>query len=356
VRKNAWFALGDHPQTLHDHFGSAENGRLRGFVSVIDKRKVLDLTLAEKLAEQSPSMNHIKETTANIVRMQHLSGARIQKSRHTPASLTVFNALHEACRQRILELEEDGKELGDGQQENLEALENSAAASGCQAVVAQALWPALVKFVGKGHASLTFANSMRRSAVWQQQACSSIELPFWHDSANRFPDALAAASKLLVHLYTQMFSELLIHTLKHPRLAAQIKLAEYDKDKGEQAPNCKVEAIDKEESHALARCLIIAALRVDSGAALFDEGLRTSFSNNDNAPLRKVKRLMGAGSLVWAACVLHLASLNIIAPSPNDAACYRAQPSDDAREMLAALNWNPSDAAWVSLQWRRVTG
>ena len=39
LHANFWFAMGAHPEAIHNYFGGVENGRARGFVAYINKEE-----------------------------------------------------------------------------------------------------------------------------------------------------------------------------------------------------------------------------------------------------------------------------------------------------------------------------
>ena len=97
---------------------------------------------------------------------------RIEKVRFLPEALVVLDALHEAARAVIAEMDE-----GSGGQED---------------PLVAAVWPAIVKYVGKAHCALLVANVLTRNALWRIGGVRE-DLP---DPCARLLDALAASAKL----------------------------------------------------------------------------------------------------------------------------------------------------------------
>ena len=140
-KPNFWFALGAHPRTLADFLGRAENGRLRGFVAFLDKSEVMSVSFEDKLVAHRHSMQLLRDTSEYVVRTQHTE-AGLHEIQYTPDAMMIVAAMHEAARKV-------SKQVNDG-----------------DPAPANTFWPALVKFVGKAHASITFTNVLTRLAIW----------------------------------------------------------------------------------------------------------------------------------------------------------------------------------------------
>ena len=127
-RVHFWFAIGAHPKALKEYFGASENGRLRGFAAYINKREVMRVSLQTKLTDHEDSLAWLASMQEEVVKMQHIGDMRVQSVRFLPEALIVLEALHEAARDVIGEVDDEvaGEESG----------------------VAAAIWPAIVKFVG----------------------------------------------------------------------------------------------------------------------------------------------------------------------------------------------------------------
>ena len=155
----------------------------------------------------------------------------IRKAAHTAEAFVVLHELHEAARAVVGRIEAD--EESD------------------QSHAAAAIWPAVIKFVGKGLASLATANLASRLALWnhvgdeayfqEDQAHGNTHVGHadtmpvgdvvgvgtahapreclaaasqamstgaaWADDKIRFYDSLAAVLKLMVHLKAQAYAE-----------------------------------------------------------------------------------------------------------------------------------------------------
>ena len=105
----------------------------------------MQIPLAQKLAQQSASLATLKDTQKRIVQLQQQGGATIKTAHVTPSCLVVVEALHEAARAVAAEVDEEG--IGEFNH------------------IAVSLWPAVVKFVGKGLTSLAVANLAARNGV-----------------------------------------------------------------------------------------------------------------------------------------------------------------------------------------------
>ena len=106
----------------------------------------MQIPFAQKLAQQSASMALLKNTQKRVIKLQQQSGATIKTAYATPSCLVVVEALHEAARAVATEVDEEG--------------------TGEFNHIAVSLWPAVIKFVGKGLTSLAVANLAARNGVW----------------------------------------------------------------------------------------------------------------------------------------------------------------------------------------------
>lgn len=151
VRKKAsmWFGIGAHPQTLFQIFGGVENGRLRGLPVWIDSAHVHGIPFFEKLAEHGPSLKVLQESHTILVLNQQKDSPVIKKPKCSPESVTVQNVLHEAARDVCAQL--DNKRF--------------VSTLACPHA-AQAMRPAITKFVGKLSLSLAMANMFQRNCIY----------------------------------------------------------------------------------------------------------------------------------------------------------------------------------------------
>ena len=148
------------------------------------KGQITSLSLSEKLATSAKSLDVLTETQSGIVRLQQGNGGMtVPKVRHSPETLLVMDAMHEAANQIAARID-DSNISTDGR-------------------LKRAIWPAIVKFVGKGFMSLVLANLWLRNGVWAAHASDAA----WVDDTTRFWDALAASLKLLTHVASQAYAE-----------------------------------------------------------------------------------------------------------------------------------------------------
>ena len=321
---NFWFAIGAHPRALHDFFGSAENGRLRGFVAYLDKSDVMAVSLAAKVSEQLPSMTALENAIAFVIDAQQRHSAVVQ-SVHTPEALTVFHALHEAARKLSMEID-DRDSVGMGR-------------------ILAAMWPAIVKFVGKGHSSICNANLWARNGVWNSWRPEGpvYDHTSWLDEKIRFEDALAAGAKLLLHLHGQMLSEILVEI---HRSGESDFLPEQP-----YVPNFVIHKDDQDNELECARAILLASL-ARAPLTLFKDGLRLRYTNSKRPDLRS---LCGAvkttDQKAWQIGVQKLIDLKIIRPTTTNGN-FTAQDSSAPKEALDMVLKHIEEVTWACQSWR----
>jgi hypothetical protein len=158
-------------------------------MAYMDVSQVMAIPFKEKLAQQLPSMEVLLKTQSSCLSLQQAFEVPVIPAvRLSPAALIVMEALHEAARQVVNDCEHLPVE---------------------SRRLAQVVWPAIVKFAGKAQGSLSIANLAARVALWEDGSRK------WIDDVVRLPDALAASAKLLVHLASQTFSEVLVLQAKN---------------------------------------------------------------------------------------------------------------------------------------------
>jgi len=246
---------------LHEVFGGVENGRYRGFSVPIEKSNVMSISFSQKLAAHCMSLELMKDTPKFVVNCQHAGCKQVGRVKHSSATFVVINAMHEAAREVVASLE-------DGESEE-------------QSAIANALWPALVKFVGKAVCSLTVANLFSRNGVWSTDGDIA-----WVDDTTHFGDALAAALKVLVHLTGQAWCE------------AYIAAAGASKVHSGRAALCDEPGIGSEKPHKLTpeevsdpetiglRILAALSWRDDAITLLKGGGIKDKFDDKKHPALR----------------------------------------------------------------------
>ena len=139
------FIIGAQKDALPQVFGDVSNGRARGFCVPIEKARVMDLSMADKLAAQHHSMAMLVDSQMAVVECQHASDAPVKVVKHSAATFTVVNAMHEAMREVVSDIGDD--------------------AANQQDAVARALWPGFIKLIGKATCSPTVANLFCRNGI-----------------------------------------------------------------------------------------------------------------------------------------------------------------------------------------------
>ena len=190
ILANFWFVIGAYPDTLYNFLGSAENGRLRGFVIFIDKAEVMKIDLIKKLQEHASSLSLLQEAAACVTQHQQKIEPSIKAFAYNADFFAVFHALHEAAREISEELETENDLPPEINQ------------------VIRASSPAFIKFVGKGFGSIAFGNVLQRNGVWHQSP--TLQQALGKDSMDgkgRFLDGLACGLDLLKYLAAQVWAE-----------------------------------------------------------------------------------------------------------------------------------------------------
>ena len=115
-----------------------------------NKDEVMQIAFAQQMAQQSASMALLKDIQKCVIELQQQGGAAITTAYAAPSCLVVVEALHEAARAVAAEVDEAG--------------------TGEFNHIAVSLWPAVIKFVGKGLTFLAVANLAARNGVWNIQS------------------------------------------------------------------------------------------------------------------------------------------------------------------------------------------
>ncbi len=280
------FLIGAHESALHEVFGGVENGRLRGFSVPLEKANVMSISMAEKLAAQSISMHMLKDTTKAVVRLQHVSHNSVRRVKHSPATLTVVNALHEAVRAVVGDIDESGH--------------------GEQASIANALWPAMVKLTGKALCSLTVANLFVRNGVW---TCDGDDA--WVDDTTRLGDALAAALKVLLNMAGQGWCEAFI-VAGGRKGEGLLAAPEASPDMQSQKPR-RLTPRELQDHEAVGlRILAGLAWRDDVLQLLVNGGVRDRFNDKQHKALRYVRDMVGAPGDAWRNGIAALGAADVL--------------------------------------------
>ena len=246
--------------------------------------QVAAITTIENFAAQSSSMNLMRDIHEHVVRLQHCGGTSIPSISHTPETITVFDVVHEAIREVVVEM---GKSEADP-------------ASPC--ALRAALCPTLTKFAGKAFGSLCIANVMERVGEWHAGGAE------WIDNKIRLPDALAAVAKLLVHIAGQAYLETAI-------AGASQEIQEEEGGKRSLPVAARKLSDDEKKSVPFVAARIVEELAATKAGRtmLLQGGVRSKFGNGMAPLLRSTKDALGLSSNAWLDAIEHLKGHGVLA-------------------------------------------
>ena len=205
--------------------------------------------------------------------------------------------------------------------------------------VAEAMWPALVKFIGKAHSRLSHTNMWMRNGAWNHGhptpgSCS------WFDDTTRLEDSLAAACKILYNLHTQMLVEMLVE-LQKTQGVDFLPDSSY-------TPHYELLCGEDKDSAAIARCILLACLALSQNT-LFKLGLRVRFTWGKRPDLRRLtKAIKAPDHACWGLGVQELIRLSVLHEtlSGNYVAAETAP-----REVLKSLLRHADEESWACEMW-----
>ena len=297
------FIIGAQEKALHEVFGGVENGRYRGFSVPIEKANVMDISMAKKLAAQSESMAVLKDTQKFVVQIQHVGTMQVPCVRHSPATFAVVNAMHEAVREVVSALDD-----GDSSE---------------QSAIANAIWPALIKLVGKALCSLAVSNLFCRNGVWATDGDHA-----WVDDTTRIGDALAAALGVLVNMASQAWCEAFIVSAGHGKVIGG-RVASGDGTVASTGRPQKLTNDELGDVDVLGLRVLAALAWRDNGKQLLQQGgVKEQFDEKKHHGLRYARDLIGASAVAWRKGVSALAAKQVLVR--HDAASWKLGGSDVA--------------------------
>ena len=245
------------------------------------------MNLTEKLAAHNSSMFFIKNVHTEVARMQQTGDMAVPVLTLSPEALAVFNAFHEAVRKFAAHMEKANPETRQ---------------------LHSKLWPAMMKFMGKAFGSLCVANVGERLAMWRVAGP-----PGCTDNVVRFPDALAAAFKLLLHMASQAYCESHIANVEgdHAEESSEIPHSQ-------SATAFRLSATEADNVPLVAARLVECLCTISSGLdTLKSSGVRGRISNSQSPVLRRARTALGCSADAWANAVTHLCSVGVFAPLPE---------------------------------------
>ena len=231
------------------------------------------MSLQTKLTDHEDSLAWLASMQEEVVKIQHMGDMRVQSVRFLPEALIVLEALHEAARDVIGEVDDEvvGEESG----------------------VAAAIWPAIAKFVGECHSALLSSNVVSRNALWRIGG-----MPAEHvDCEARLLDALSASAKLMVHLAAQAYCEKLMQETEAEEESEEV--AEATEDGG--GEGTLVVGFQDRCNLVLVANKILSSFRQHlGGLELLREGpVLGKFQNGRHPLLRKVRDALSTSAVVW---------------------------------------------------------
>ena len=319
IRPHFWFTIGCHEKSLSEIFGGVENGRLRGFVQTIDKRQVIALTLKDKLAAHASSMKVLTKTQLFVATAQHAADEMaVDHVRHSPGTLIVMEAMHEAARIVAGEVDD-----ADDSRQN---------------AVPRALWPCIIKSFGKGLMSIVLANMWVRNGVWSlsNHAVGAA----WVDSTTRFWDALAASFKFLVHLASQAYTEAFISSIA----SVEDSAGSPESGDGQQGGSQTLSALLRLPFGESAKLPLVAA-RLAEGICTADKSLATrirrSFNTATHKELRKIRDAIGCTTSTWSDAVAMMEASGLVEAVPSEKGSWKLTTSAAAKGLLVEWGGRP---------------
>jgi len=264
-------------------------------------------------------MEVLTKTQLFVVKAQHAANTMaVEHVRHSPGTLIVMEAMHEAARMVAGEVDD-----ADGSNPN---------------TVPKALWPAIIKFVGKGLLSIVLANMFVRNGVWSLGGLASGDA--WVDSNTRFWDALAASFKLLVHLASQAYTEAFINSMA----SQEGNAGSPEPGDGQQAESQSLSSILRLPFSDSAKVPLVAA-RLAEGICIADEPLTTrirrTFNTANHKTLRKIRDAIGCTTTTWSDAVALMEARGVIEAVPTEKGNWTLNASAAAQRLLVEWGSRP---------------
>ena len=220
----------------------------------------------------------------------------------------VLQALHEAARDVVAE-NDDEEIRGQGDK------------------VSSAIWPAIVKFVGKGHSALLVANVLTRNAIWRLGGLC----PTAVDSEARLLDARSATAKLMVHLVCQAYCEMLMHEVSSVEEVGNVVGHEGERCESILKNQLPVPGQQRDSAEVVARHILLTFCFHPGGVALLRDGpVHLKFANDKHKVLRQVRQALATSPAAWRLGLARLLNEGVIEAQCSETSVLRLSTSPEA--------------------------